>query len=109
MTRFCAFALATLFAVSATACRKRPQANAPSSEASKAVTAPVVNSAATPQRNAEEILGAMNEALRNSLAEKGRLPSSIDELYVAHASSQLQPPPGKRFVLNPALMGVEYR
>lgn len=51
----------------------------------------------------------MNEALRNYMATKGRMPASIEELYNGYAPKTLQPPPGKRFVLNPKLMGVEYR
>ena len=41
--------------------------------------------------------------------EKGKVPASIEELYVTHASKKLQPPPGKSFVLNPKMMSVEYR
>lgn len=109
MTKYCALAIAMVVAAGATACRKRSPATPPPTETPKAVSAPAVNPAASPQRNAEEILGAMNEALRNYMAEKGKVPASLDELYVAHASRQLQPPPGKAFVLNAKLMAVEYR
>ncbi|PAW84453.1 MAG: hypothetical protein B9S33_11670 [Pedosphaera sp. Tous-C6FEB] len=109
MKKLCVLALASLLTVSGAACRKRSPADVAPAEAPKAVPAPVANAAATPQRNAEEILGAMNEALRNYMAEKGRMPASVEELYVAHASKQIQPPDGKHFTLNPKLMAVEYR
>lgn len=109
MTKFLSLAVVCLFVSSSSACRKRPPASTGTTEIPQAVQAPPPNPAFTPQQSAEEILGSMNEALRHYMAEKGKMPASIDELYVAHASKQLQPPPGKRFVLNPKLMGVEYR
>ncbi len=109
MMKLCVLAFASLLTVSGVACRKRSPANPAPVESPKAVSAPATNPATTPQRNAEEILGAMNEALRNYIAEKGKMPASVEELYVAHASKQIQPPPGKRFVLNPKMMSVEYR
>lgn len=102
-------ALTFLLACSGSACRKRAPAAAGPTEAPQAVQAPPPNAAFTPQQNAEEILGSMNEALRHYMSEKGKMPASIEELYAAHASKQLQPPPGKRFALNPKLMAVEYR
>ena len=107
--KLCLLTLACLLTVSLSACRKRPPVVVPPADAPRAVSAPAANPAATPQRNADEILGAMNEALRNYLAEKGKLPASLEDLYVAHASKQLQPPPGKSFVLNPKAMSIEYR
>ena len=101
--------LAFLLVACGSACRKRPSATGGPTETPQAVPAPAPNAAFTPQQNAEEILGSMNEALRHYMAGKGKMPASVDELYVAHASKQIQPPPGKRFVLNPTLMCVEYR
>lgn len=109
MIKFFALALALLLVFSGSACRKRTPGAAGPTEAPQAVQAPVPNAAFTPQQNAEEILGSMNEALRHYMAEKGKMPASLDELYVAHASKQLKPPDGKRFVLNPKMMSVEYR
>ncbi len=109
MAKLFTLALSLLLVSSGFACRKRTPGAAGPTEAPQLVQAPAPNAAFTPQQNAEEILGSMNEALRHYMAEKGKVPASIEELYVAHASKQIQPPPGKRFVLNPKMMSVEYR
>lgn len=109
MNKFIGLTLTLLLISSGSACRKRTSASAGPAEAPQAVQAPPPNVAFTPQQNAEEILGSMNEALRHYMAEKGKMPTSLEELYVTHASKQLQPPPGKRFALNPQMMSVEYR
>ena len=109
MIKLFALTLALLLVASGSACRKRTPAAAGPTEAPQAVQPPPPNAAFTPQQNAEEILGSMNEALRHYMAANGKVPATIEELYVRHASKQLQPPPGKRFVLNPTMMSVEYR
>lgn len=109
MIKLFALAFALLFFASGSACRKRSPATVGPAETPPAVQPPPPNAAFTPEQNAEEILGLMNEALRHYMAEKGKMPATVEELYVSHASKQIQPPPGKRFVLNPKLMGVEYR
>ena len=109
MIKLLAPTLALLIVSSGSACRKRTSATAGPTETLLAVQAPPPNAAFTPQQNAEEILGSMNEALRHYMAEKGKVPASIEELYVTHASKKLQPPPGKSFALNPKMMSVEYR
>lgn len=109
MNKLLATALVLLLVSSGSACRKRTPRAAGPTEAPQAVQAPAPNPAFTPQQNAEEILGSMNEALRHYMAANRKVPATIDELYVTHASKKLQPPPGKRFVLNPSMMSVEYR
>ncbi|MBI5802410.1 MAG: hypothetical protein HZA92_17005 [Verrucomicrobia bacterium] len=109
MIKLFALTLALLLVTTGSACRRRKPAAEGTTEASQAVQAPPPNVAFTPQQNAEEILGSMNEALRHYMAAKGKMPASMDELYVTHASRQIQPPPGKSFVLNPKMMSVEYR
>ena len=109
MIKLFPLALGLLLVSSGSACRKRTPEAAGPTEAPQAVQAPTPNAAFTAQQNAEEILGSMNEALRHYMAAKGKMPASIEELYVTHASKKLQPPPGKSFALNPKIMSVEYR
>ena len=92
-------------------CRKKAAATPATGSAAppNEIQLPAPNPALSPQQQAEEALGSMNEALRSYMAAKGKMPASIDELYSGYAPKGLQPPPGKRFVLNPKLMGVEYR
>ena len=109
MIKLFAISILCLLVSSGSACRKRPAPTEGPTKGQQVIEAPPPNPAFTPQQNAAEILGSMNEALRHYMAAKGKMPASIEELYVTHASKQLQPPPGKNFALNPKMMSVEYR
>lgn len=95
MIKLLPLALGLLLVSSGSACRKRTPEAAGPTEAPQAVQAPTPNAAFTPQQNAEEILGSMNEALRHYMAAKGKMPASIEELYVTHAAKSFSRRPGK--------------
>jgi hypothetical protein len=94
-------------------CRKRRGESAavpPNPEAS--VAAPAVPAAPAEPKNVppEEALHFLNDAVRNFYAEKLKMPASLEEVYAAgYLKDRYNPPPGRRFVINPQTRGVELR
>jgi len=97
------------------ACKKGSEAAAespPPSEKNPVLrAAPPPAQPLSPDQVAEQSLGQMSEVLRSFVANKGRFPTALEELYVTpgYAPRSLQPPAGRRFVIDTNLVLVVYR
>lgn len=105
----------------AAGCRKRTQPGSPAatpagdSPGAGAAAAGPISQPTTPppdvtKLSPEEVLHFLNDAARNYYADKSKLPASVEELYSSgYLKQRYNPPPGRRFVINPQSQAVELR
>lgn len=99
-------------------CRKRTRPDSsgatPAGDTPGTAAGPISQPTAPPpdvtKLSPEEILHFLNDAARNYYADKSKLPASVEELYSSgYLKQRYNPPPGRRFVINPQSQAVELR
>lgn len=110
----CALALGV-----APGCRKRarpdssgatPAGDTPGTAAAGPISQPTAPPPDVTKLSPEEVLHFLNDAARNYYADKSKLPASVEELYSSgYLKQRYNPPPGRRFVINPQSQAVELR